>query len=87
LSGPPLRRRALEVVARARHRLGADATVIGVGGVESAEDVNAFLRAGADLVQVYTGFIYGGPATPRRIARDLARLLPPSPAEGEGSGG
>jgi dihydroorotate dehydrogenase len=75
LSGPPLRARALEVVARVRARLGAAMTVIGVGGIESADDVIAFERAGANLVQLYTGFIYGGPLLPHTIARELSRRM------------
>lgn len=75
LSGPPLRARAREVVSRVRARLGSEVTVIGVGGVERADDVLALVRAGADLVQLYTGFIYGGPFTPRRLARELAELV------------
>jgi dihydroorotate dehydrogenase len=75
LSGPPLRARALEVVARVRARLGPSVTVIGVGGVEGAHDVLALVRAGADLVQMYTGFVYGGPFVARTIARDLSRKL------------
>jgi dihydroorotate dehydrogenase len=75
LSGPPLRARAREFVRRARARLGRSFTVIGVGGIESAHDALSFIRAGADLVQMYTGFIYGGPATPRTIARELSELV------------
>jgi dihydroorotate dehydrogenase len=75
LSGPPLRARALDVVRRARSRLGADAVVIGVGGIESAEHAMAFVRAGADLVQMYTAFIYEGPGAPSRIACGLAAMV------------
>jgi dihydroorotate dehydrogenase len=75
LSGPPLRARARDVVRRVRARLGPTKTVIGVGGIETAHDVMSFVRAGANLVQMYTGFIYGGPGTPRRIARELAELV------------
>ncbi len=71
LSGPPLRKRALDVIRRVRARLGPKTAVIGVGGVETAEHVLDLLRAGADLVQMYTGFIYGGPGTPRAIVRDI----------------
>jgi dihydroorotate dehydrogenase len=74
LSGPPLRARALEVVRRVRARLGRKIVVIGVGGVETAEDAMALVRGGADLVQMYTGFVYGGPGAPSRIARDLAEM-------------
>jgi dihydroorotate dehydrogenase len=75
LSGPPLRARALEVVLRVRTRLGKEAVVVGVGGVETADDAMALVRAGADLVQMYTGFIYGGPGTPGRIARELGAMV------------
>jgi dihydroorotate dehydrogenase len=74
LSGPPLRARALHIVRKARAKLGDDATVIGVGGIETGADAKAFLEAGADLVQLYTGFVYGGPMAPSRIGRELAAL-------------
>ena len=73
LSGPPLRPRALEIVRASREVLGEKATIIGVGGIESGADAHAFLAAGADLVQLYTSFVYGGPGTPSRIARELLR--------------
>ncbi len=73
LSGAPLFARALAVVARARARLGPDACVIGVGGVNGTERASEMLRAGADLVQVYTGFVYEGPLLPRTILRGLLR--------------
>ncbi|HEX3344872.1 MAG TPA: quinone-dependent dihydroorotate dehydrogenase [Polyangiaceae bacterium] len=75
LSGAPLRARALDVVKRVRARLGPKAAVVGVGGVENAEHAMALVRAGADLVQMYTGFIYEGPGTPARIARELAAMV------------
>ena len=67
LSGPVLLPRALEVVGLVRSRLGKDRTVIGVGGVSTASDYQQMLKAGADLVQAYTGFVYGGPLWPRRV--------------------
>jgi dihydroorotate dehydrogenase len=75
LSGPPLRDRALDVVRRVRARLGKGPTVIGVGGVETAKDAMALVRAGADLVQLYTGFIYEGPWVASRIARGIAEAV------------
>jgi dihydroorotate dehydrogenase len=72
LSGPPVNARARAMVTMARAALGARAAVIGVGGIETASDVRAMLHAGADLVQVYTGFVYGGPFLPSALARDLA---------------
>ncbi len=75
LSGPPLFPRALAVVRRARQKLGPRACVIGVGGVHGMESALAMLRAGADLVQVYTSFVYEGPALPREICRGLLRQM------------
>jgi dihydroorotate dehydrogenase len=75
LSGPPLRGRSLDVVRRVRARLGREIVVIGVGGVETADHAMALVRAGADLVQMYTGFIYEGPLSAARIGRELARRV------------
>ena len=61
LSGAPLRERALECLRQLRQELGTDIPLIGVGGLMSAADVHARLEAGATLVQLYTGFVYGGP--------------------------
>jgi dihydroorotate dehydrogenase len=72
LSGPPLRARALDVVKKARAALGPDKVVIGVGGIEDASHARALLDAGANLVQLYTGFIYEGPGLPSRLAKNLA---------------
>jgi dihydroorotate dehydrogenase len=72
LSGAPLKQRALEVLRRIRARTGSRLTLIAVGGIETADDAWARIRAGATLVQAYTGFIYGGPFWPRRIQRELA---------------
>lgn len=71
LSGPPVRARSLAMVKRAREALGPEAIVIGVGGIERADHARAYLAAGANLVQLYTGFIYGGPLVARSIAAAL----------------
>jgi dihydroorotate dehydrogenase len=73
LSGPPLLERGLEVVRRLRGRLGDGPVIIGVGGIATADDVRAYVRAGADLTQGYTGFVYGGPLWASRINRALTR--------------
>lgn len=73
LSGPPLRRRSTEVVARVRERAGIGPVVIGVGGISRVTDVKEKLEAGADLVELYTGLIFEGPGLPLRLARHLAR--------------
>jgi dihydroorotate dehydrogenase len=74
LSGQPLRERSLAVLRRLRARVGERLVLVAVGGIESPEDAWARIRAGASLVQLYTGFIYGGPLAPRRISKGLARL-------------
>jgi dihydroorotate dehydrogenase len=74
LSGAPLRARALAVLARLRARVGDRLTLVGVGGIETAADAWARIRAGATLVQVYTGFIYEGPLLARRLAAGLVAL-------------
>jgi dihydroorotate dehydrogenase len=75
LSGAPLKARALEVLRRLNARLQGKLLLIGVGGIENAEDALARILAGATLVQAYTGFIYGGPLWPARLGRELAQLL------------
>lgn len=71
LSGAPLRQQATTLVRRVREIAGPDPVIIGVGGIATAADVIERMQAGANLVQLYTGFIYGGPGLPGRIARDL----------------
>jgi dihydroorotate dehydrogenase len=73
ISGAPLRPRALTVLRRLHARTNGQLTLISVGGIETADDAWERIRAGATLVQAYTGFVYGGPLWPRRINRGLAR--------------
>ena len=73
LSGRPLRQRATEMVRYLhRHSHGA-LPIIGVGGIHSAEDAQEKLVAGASLVQLYTGFVYEGPALVKRINQALVK--------------
>ena len=72
LSGAPLRARALDVLRIVRAAVPTQFCVIAAGGVETADDVQERLDAGADLVQGYTGFIYRGPLWARQINRALA---------------
>lgn len=67
LSGAPVRARSTEVVRYLRARLPRPYVIIGVGGIDSAEAAIEKLEAGADLVQVYTGLVYEGPALLKRI--------------------
>jgi dihydroorotate dehydrogenase len=75
LSGAILKARSLEVLRRLRRRVGTRLTLVSVGGLETAEDVWERLRAGASLVQIYTGFVYGGPLIVWSMQRGLKRLL------------
>ena len=75
LSGPPLRARALGVLTRLRERSGDRLVLIAAGGIETPDDAWERLRAGATLVQAYTGFVYGGPLWPRRMHAGLARRM------------
>jgi dihydroorotate dehydrogenase len=69
LSGKPLMQRSTEVLAKVRERVGKEFPLVGVGGVFTAEDVRAKVAAGANLVQLYTGFVYEGPMVVRRLLR------------------
>ncbi|MCB1470121.1 MAG: quinone-dependent dihydroorotate dehydrogenase [Rhizobiaceae bacterium] len=75
VSGKPLFERSTIVLARMRRLLGPDVALIGVGGINSAETALEKIRAGADLVQLYTAMIYAGPGLPGRIIRDMGRTV------------
>ena len=71
LSGKPLAQRSTEVIQYLRAGLGAEFPIIGVGGIMSAEDAIKKIQAGANLVQVYTGFIYEGPSLVKAINKAI----------------
>lgn len=71
LSGDPVRERSNALIRMVRELAGPDLPIIGVGGVRTAKHAQEKLDAGANLVQVYTGFIYEGPATVSNILKDL----------------
>lgn len=71
LSGAPLRPLADRVLRSLRGRLGPDFPLIGVGGILSGDNARARREAGADLIQIYTGFIYRGPGFVAECARAL----------------
>ncbi|MBV9023871.1 MAG: quinone-dependent dihydroorotate dehydrogenase [Streptomycetaceae bacterium] len=79
LSGAPLRARSLEMLRRLYARVGDRITLIGVGGIETADDVWERILAGASLVQGYSAFIYQGPLWCRAIHRGLAAHLKSGP--------
>jgi len=72
LSGAPLHPLSVSVISQLRSELGAAFPIIGVGGIVSADDALATLRAGANLVQVYTGFAYRGPELLQQIIGALS---------------
>jgi len=76
LSGRPLLEVSNRVIRRLRIALGAGVPIIGVGGVMSGGDARAKIEAGADLVQIYTGLIYHGPALVGQAARAVRGLGP-----------
>lgn len=75
LSGRPLKSLALDALRRFRRASGGSMPLIGVGGIENADDAWERIRAGASLVQLYSAMVYGGPGIARRIARGLADRL------------
>lgn len=72
LSGKPVREKSTEVISYLRSKLGKHYPIIGVGGIMKPEDAVEKIKAGADLVQVYTGFIYEGPAFAKQICKALS---------------
>jgi len=75
LSGRPLAERAQAMIHELRKLTGGTKPLVAVGGIDSAEEAFARIRAGASLVQLYTGLVYQGPGLVRRINRGLLRLL------------
>lgn len=71
LSGKPVKKRSTEVIRYLKERSGGELFIIAAGGIFSATDAREKLEAGASLVQVYTGFIYEGPAMVKNICKGL----------------
>ena len=71
LSGMPLKERSTEVIRYLSEKSNKSFAIIGVGGISSASDAIEKLDAGADLVQIYTGFIYEGPSLVKKINKQL----------------
>jgi dihydroorotate dehydrogenase len=74
LSGAPVRDQSNAILKLLREQLNSDIPLIGVGGVMSEHDAEEKLKMGADLVQIYSGFIYSGPGLVKRSVERLARL-------------
>ena len=75
ISGPPVARRSLEVLRRLYGRVGDRLVLIGVGGIETADDAWERITAGATLLQGYTGFVYGGGLWAKHIHDGIACRL------------
>ncbi|MDB5679540.1 quinone-dependent dihydroorotate dehydrogenase [Sphingomonas bacterium] len=75
LSGAPLAALAAQRLRDFRAATGGKLALIAVGGIDSGAEAYARLRAGASLIQLYTGLVYGGPGLPVQIVRDLAAFL------------
>ena len=71
LSGKPLTDRSNEVISFLRMKLGKNYPIIGVGGIMSARDAKEKIKAGADLIQIYTGFVYEGPGFVKQLNKAL----------------
>ncbi len=75
MSGKPLAKRSTEVIRFLSEKSNKDFPIIGVGGIHSAEDAIEKLEAGASLIQLYTGFIYEGPALVKAINKKILEKL------------
>ncbi len=75
LSGAPLFEMSTQVLAQFAEQLGSDVPLIGVGGIATAEQAYAKIKAGASAVQLYTALVYGGFSLVNKIARGLDKLL------------
>ena len=71
LSGKPVQQRSTQVLSQLRQAVGPAFPIIGVGGIHDAASAAEKLAAGADLLQLYTGFIYRGPALIKEIVESL----------------
>jgi dihydroorotate dehydrogenase len=71
LSGKPLTKHSTEIIRYLRQQLGPGFPIIGVGGIMTEQDAREKLNAGADLIQLYTGFVYEGPGIVKRILKAL----------------
>lgn len=75
LSGAPLTDKACSTLAQIRRQVGDSMAIIGVGGIMTGRDAAARLEAGADLIQLYSGFIYEGPALIESALKEIAEAI------------
>lgn len=74
LSGKPVSKRSTEVIKYISEKSNYTIPIIGVGGIHSAEDAIEKIKAGATLVQIYTGFIYEGPSLVKKINKAIVKI-------------
>lgn len=75
LSGKPIFEKSLSTIKQIREIIGPEKPIIGIGGIHSFESALQMLEAGANLLQIYTGFVYGGPGLVKQINKKLDRYL------------
>lgn len=75
ISGKPLNKRSTEVIKYLSVKFKGEISIIGVGGIHSAQDAVEKLKAGASLIQLYTGFIYEGPGLIKRINKRIVKCI------------
>ena len=75
LSGKPLSKKSTDIISFLSQRSNKSFPIIGVGGIHSPQDVIEKIKAGADLIQLYTGFIYEGPGIAKKINKSLINHL------------
>ena len=75
LSGQPIKSKSTEVIRYLSQKSNKAFPIIGVGGIHSAQDALEKIEAGADLIQIYTGFVYEGPTLIKRINKALIDML------------
>ncbi|MCC5923785.1 MAG: quinone-dependent dihydroorotate dehydrogenase [Crocinitomicaceae bacterium] len=75
VSGRPVRNKSTEIIRYLRSKMGTEVTIIGVGGIDDEFTAAEKIEAGANLIQLYTGFVYEGPSLVRRINKYLANNI------------
>src|SRR5690625_18464 len=75
LSGQAIKEKSTEIIRKISAYTRGEKTIIGVGGISSSKDAIEKLKAGADLLQIYTGLVYEGPGLVKRINREIADYL------------
>ena len=78
MSGAPVHKKNLALVKYIHEKSEGKLPIVGVGGIMSPEDAKAMIDAGASLVEIYTGFIYEGPALIKGIIKHLENAVKPS---------